>query len=131
MVNPLKTLVLERDHSSCQRLVEDGRRCGRAERLTMHHLVPRRMGGRDELDNIVTWCHECHRKHNKSEHAQKRKLHDLRKTCKWTVDWKCRPTSVKCQECRTYCCANWPEGFLEALCRLLSGMWNEGPVRNG
>lgn len=129
MVNPLKNDALLRDHGQCRRINEDGRMCGCSERLTMHHLVPKRMGGRDELSNVVIWCHECHRKYNKLEHAQKKRLSDLRKTCKWTVNWNCKPTSERCDGCNRYTCANWPEGFIEGLLRMLAGVWTTEPVK--
>ena len=123
MVNPLKAERLAVDHGKCQKILEGGRICGCNERLTMHHIVPRRMGGPDELDNVVIWCWKCHRDFNISEATVKRKNASLRKESKWTVDWKCKPSCTKCCNCMKGNCTNWPEGFIEALIRMLTGQW--------
>jgi hypothetical protein len=42
----------------------DGNRgvvCGRSDRLSVHHVVPARLGGSDEMDNLVTVCGLRHR----------------------------------------------------------------------
>lgn len=42
----------------------DGNRCvvcGRNDRLSVHHVVPARLGGGDEMDNLVTVCVLHHR----------------------------------------------------------------------
>jgi len=36
--------------------------CRETECLQEHHLVPRRMGGTDEEENLLTLCPTCHRK---------------------------------------------------------------------
>lgn len=36
--------------------------CGTPEPLDEHHIVPRRFGGSDDRENIVTVCPTCHRK---------------------------------------------------------------------
>jgi hypothetical protein len=120
---PLKAAALERD-KYCQR-VKDGRVCGCTERLTLHHQVPKRQGGIEELTNVVIWCWDCHRNYNIQEMARKRHYHDLKKECKWTIDWRCKPDYKRCGTC-TAACANWPDGFVEALCRLLLGEWPTG-----
>ena len=33
--------------------------CGNKERLTLDHVVPRSLGGRDSWDNLVTACQAC------------------------------------------------------------------------
>jgi 5-methylcytosine-specific restriction endonuclease McrA len=35
--------------------------CGATENLSVHHVVPARLGGRDELSNLVTVCVLHHR----------------------------------------------------------------------
>lgn len=35
-------------------------RCGSAERRTVHHVWPRRLGGGHELYNLITLCEPCH-----------------------------------------------------------------------
>ncbi len=34
--------------------------CGSTERLTANHIQPRRLGGSDHLDNLMTMCGSCH-----------------------------------------------------------------------
>ena len=46
-----------------QVLNRDGRRCtlcGSTDRLEVHHLVPRSLGGQDAAYNLVTLCHRHH-----------------------------------------------------------------------
>lgn len=45
----------ERDNNSCTQ-------CGSSENLHAHHIIPRRAGGVDELENLVTLCAKCHGK---------------------------------------------------------------------
>lgn len=57
--------VYERDGWTCQ---ECGVRCLNAEharwqphrRIQAHHILPRRFGGTDDLDNLITLCLRCH-----------------------------------------------------------------------
>jgi hypothetical protein len=35
--------------------------CGRGDRLSVHHVVPARLGGDDSMDNLVTVCVLHHR----------------------------------------------------------------------
>jgi 5-methylcytosine-specific restriction endonuclease McrA len=35
--------------------------CGRSDRLSVHHIVPARLGGGDGMDNLVTVCVLHHR----------------------------------------------------------------------
>lgn len=49
----------ERDGWTCQ----DCRvKCHNGVRIQAHHIIPRRHGGGDELENLVTLCASCHRK---------------------------------------------------------------------
>lgn len=51
-----RLIVLRRDNRTCQH-------CGKSrERLYVHHITPREHGGTDDLDNLTTLCHDCHRK---------------------------------------------------------------------
>lgn len=45
--------VLIRDLNLC-------RACGMSGK-EVHHIIPMIMGGRDEIDNMITLCSECHR----------------------------------------------------------------------
>jgi 5-methylcytosine-specific restriction endonuclease McrA len=55
--------VLERDDGKCKD-------CGiEYEEMHVHHLIPRKQGGKDEPKNLVTLCSSCHAK----RHAKMRK----------------------------------------------------------
>lgn len=41
-------------------------------KLDVHHIIPRRMGGSDELDNLVGLHHSCHMK---VEHSKEDTIH--------------------------------------------------------
>jgi hypothetical protein len=45
----IRAAVRRRDGNAC--VV-----CGRSDRLSVHHVVPARLGGGDEMDNLVTVC---------------------------------------------------------------------------
>ena len=49
----LYTNIKVRDGYHCQM-------CGGREVITIHHIIPRSWGGRDEVDNLVVLCWECH-----------------------------------------------------------------------
>jgi len=49
----------ERDNWTCR---DCGVKCRNKVRIQAHHIVPRRLGGGDELENLVTLCAGCHRK---------------------------------------------------------------------
>ena len=50
----IRQQVLERDGYTRQL-------CGSINRLETHHIVPRRKGGLDILENILTLCRKCHK----------------------------------------------------------------------
>lgn len=47
--------AFERDEYRCAT-------CGTTETLDVHHIVPQREGGTDNLDNLVVLCRKCHSK---------------------------------------------------------------------
>ena len=49
----LREQALERDHYACYI-------CGSTGWLQVHHIVPRRIGGKHTLDNLITLCSGCH-----------------------------------------------------------------------
>lgn len=50
----LRQDVLNRDDCKC-------RRCGiETINLEIHHIQPRKLGGIDSLDNLISLCHKCH-----------------------------------------------------------------------
>lgn len=58
----MRALILERDEFSCQG-------CGYQSRdpelyldLAVHHIIPRRFGGEQFIENLITLCHACHRR---------------------------------------------------------------------
>lgn len=51
--NRLSKKVAMRDGYRCQR-------CGSRNRLSVHHIKPRKHGGSNELRNLITLCQGCH-----------------------------------------------------------------------
>lgn len=52
----LREQVFERDNYTCQK-------CGQRNcEIDIHHIRPRARGGKNTLDNLVTWCKNCHRR---------------------------------------------------------------------
>ena len=49
----IRSLVLERDNFRCKI-------CGKDNSAQVHHIVPRRKGGTEQLSNLVTLCGRCH-----------------------------------------------------------------------
>jgi len=49
----IRPLVLERDEYRC-------RLCGKKPSAQIHHIIPRRKGGVEELSNLITLCGRCH-----------------------------------------------------------------------
>jgi predicted HNH restriction endonuclease len=54
----LREQVLKRDNNTCQ-LCGDSFLVGLG--LHVHHIIPRRKGGADCLENLTTLCPTCHR----------------------------------------------------------------------
>lgn len=51
----IRDRVLERDNYTC-------RNCAHMPATPeVHHIVAVRLGGSDDLDNLVTLCHKCHK----------------------------------------------------------------------
>lgn len=70
----LRQRVYERDGWTCQDCgvkclgAKDARAKGKKQRrIQAHHVVPRRLGGTDELENLVTLCVICHIKRERKE----------------------------------------------------------------
>lgn len=59
MARATRRLVQQRDGYRC--VV-----CGATERLEVHHIVPRRLGGSNDPVNLVTLCAACHRRHDRA-----------------------------------------------------------------
>ena len=56
----LRDNVFHRDGFRC-------RKCGSGTKLTLHHVKPRRDGGRNKLENLLTLCETCHTNWHKLE----------------------------------------------------------------
>lgn len=99
----IRAKVLERDESKCR---ECGAVCSSPE-LDVHHLVPRSLGGPDELSNLVTLCDGCHAGHHPNLQASLSRRFLERWACR-LIGWLDRTKSL-------------PEGFeqLGAVLRLL------------
>ena len=49
--------TLRRDNFTCQKCkIQDKT----AKTLEVHHIIPLICGGKDELDNLITLCSDCH-----------------------------------------------------------------------
>lgn len=55
----LRRQVRERDKYTC-RLCGKEFKEGPNHRLHTHHIIPRKFGGKDEIDNLLTLCDSCH-----------------------------------------------------------------------
>ena len=63
----MRLIVQRRDNYVCQR-------CGATGApLYVHHIVPRHRGGTNDLDNLVTLCHPCHREVHRVSDGQNAK----------------------------------------------------------
>lgn len=51
--NELKILVFKRDNWTCCS-------CGKKVKLQVHHVKPKRNGGEDVIENLITLCAKCH-----------------------------------------------------------------------
>lgn len=51
--------VFKKDRYKCKNCERDGGDRGEVI-LHAHHIVPREVGGRDVLSNLVTLCEDCH-----------------------------------------------------------------------
>jgi len=53
----LRRKTFERDNFTCRKckLIDKEAKC-----LEAHHIVPLYNGGKDELDNLITLCNDCH-----------------------------------------------------------------------
>lgn len=51
----IRKIILARDNNTCQM-------CGKhaTSSLHIHHILKRRQGGTDCIDNLITLCHTCH-----------------------------------------------------------------------
>jgi len=52
--------VLYRDSFKCQH-------CGSKNKLEVHHIIYRSQGGTDDVNNLITLCHECHQEVHKGK----------------------------------------------------------------
>lgn len=59
--------IKQRDGNKCTE-------CGSTVNLEIHHIVPRRLGGGNTDDNLVTLCKTCHAKTEKISRRMKRRV---------------------------------------------------------
>lgn len=87
----LDEMAYERDNFQCVK-------CGRAIGIEAHHKIP----NLEELDNLITLCHSCHKKEHKMAgcfkkgHDPKRKAHDK----SWMIKITRKLTDVEVKEIR-------------------------------
>jgi 5-methylcytosine-specific restriction protein A len=65
----LRQTVLERDRWLCLECLRNGIYTSATE---VDHIIPRSQGGSDDLSNLQSLCHECHKRKTYSESAGKR-----------------------------------------------------------
>jgi|SRR3989338_3486643 len=53
----LRKKAFERDNHTCKKC---GLQDKEAIRIEAHHIIPLYAGGKDELDNLITLCFDCH-----------------------------------------------------------------------
>lgn len=57
-------LVHLRDLGACQKRMPDGSICGCRKWIEIHHIVPKALGGKNTLENLITLCGSHHRRHH-------------------------------------------------------------------
>ena len=57
-----KKAVFERDNYTCQQCGHVGEYGDRPDCVQVHHIKPRRDGGTNDIDNLMTLCTICHTK---------------------------------------------------------------------
>lgn len=57
----VKRVVFERDNYTCQKCGIVGEPGNRRGCVQIHHIKPRRDGGTNDIDNLVTLCVDCHK----------------------------------------------------------------------
>ena len=55
--------VKERDGFRCIK-------CGATENLEVHHIIPVSKGGSNSMRNLITLCHNCHKKQPRHKHIK-------------------------------------------------------------
>ena len=60
----MRGLSLERDLHECTE-------CGTTNNLHVHHIMERRHGGTDDIDNLITLCAKCHAEKHKGQNVYK------------------------------------------------------------
>jgi len=58
----IRKAVRQRDGNAC-------RNCGASgewAKLSVHHLIPAKLGGTDTMDNLITLCSTCHPQYEKA-----------------------------------------------------------------
>ena len=59
----IRNIILARDNYCCCR-------CSKGDmRLDIHHIIPRRAGGKNETKNLITLCRKCHQFIEKNQYG--------------------------------------------------------------
>lgn len=66
----IREAVLARDEHKCQTCGHEG---SRKNPLTLHHIIYRCQGGKSTMDNLITWCTNCHREYHRTHLVTPRK----------------------------------------------------------
>lgn len=62
--NKLRVIVLERDNHLCRECLL----CGKYTTATdVDHIIPKSKGGTDDISNLQSLCHECHKKKTRKD----------------------------------------------------------------
>lgn len=56
----IRRLVLERDDYTCKECNKNFR--NNSKLLHIHHIIPRRNGGTNKLENLISYCYVCHKR---------------------------------------------------------------------
>lgn len=51
--------------------------CGSKNHLTLHHIIPKSLDGKNVKSNIVVLCRKCHTKEHTMNHKKKWTNHDI------------------------------------------------------
>lgn len=54
--------VLDRDKHICRLCFRAEDLGGYGHSLEVHHIIPKKQGGLDNIDNLITLCFHCHRR---------------------------------------------------------------------
>lgn len=71
--NEIKREVFTRDAYTCQKCKTTVRYVNCQENMECHHITPIVLGGTNELNNLITLCHDCHLKEHPKGYVKQAK----------------------------------------------------------